>query len=71
MNGEKNKKNLTIKYTFMTKYRVLYFDTIMDLETQVNDRLKEGWLLSGGVSVTINAISGLKMYYQAIYKPIQ
>ncbi|WP_251920045.1 DUF1737 domain-containing protein [Lactococcus lactis] len=39
------------------KYEVLEFDSHFDLEKQVNEKLKQGWKLQGGVSTTSHGMS--------------
>lgn len=49
------------------KYRILVESFIFDMETQVEEKLKEGWKLQGGVSV-VNINSSSNRYIQAMVK---
>lgn len=39
------------------RYIVLKFDSPYDLEDKVNEKLKQGWRLQGGVSITSHGMS--------------
>jgi hypothetical protein len=58
----------------MNNYKVIEAQYILRLEKEVNDHLKDGWLLSGGVNTTtvvrscFNGIESWITYSQAIYK---
>lgn len=39
------------------RYEILQFDSQFDLEDKVNERLKQGWKLQGGVSITSHGMS--------------
>ena len=39
------------------RYEVLRFDSYFDLEKKVNEKLKQGWKLQGGVSITSHGMS--------------
>lgn len=39
------------------KYIILEFDSYFDLEKEVNDRLRQGYKLQGGVSITSHGMS--------------
>ena len=39
------------------RYIVLKFDSPHDLEDKVNEKLKQGWRLQGGVSITSHGMS--------------
>lgn len=51
----------------MEQYKIVLGMSMSLLEQLVNDYLKDGWLLSGGVA--IEKIGGGVAYYQAVYKP--
>jgi len=58
----------------MNNYKVIEALYILRLEEVVNEHLKDGWLLSGGVNTTtvvkptFNGIESWITYSQAIYK---
>ena len=39
------------------RYEILQFNSQFDLEDKVNERLKQGWKLQGGVSITSHGMS--------------
>jgi hypothetical protein len=39
------------------RYTVLEFDSCFDLEKEVNEKIKQGWKLQGGVSITSHGMS--------------
>lgn len=49
------------------KYDVLCADTVDALIRAVNNKLKKGWKLQGGVANLISA-AGYMVFYQAVYK---
>ncbi len=49
------------------KYDVLCADTVDTLIQAVNNKIKNGWKLQGGISNLISA-TGYMVFYQAIYK---
>lgn len=62
-----------IKFDFHIKHKTMEYKLIkeisqMNLEEDVNNHLKQGWSLQGGISVSKgDSISGL-YYYQALVK---
>ncbi|MCI3860097.1 DUF1737 domain-containing protein [Lactococcus garvieae] len=39
------------------RYKVLEFNSRFDLQKEVNEKLRQGWKLQGGVSITSHGMS--------------
>lgn len=51
----------------MSDYKIIVSDDMKDCELKVNNLIKEGYLLQGGVATSVEGENCF--YYQALFKP--
>lgn len=52
------------------EYRILTSESYIDLETTINAKISDGWILQGGISVTLSESDEFRyvIYAQAVTK---
>lgn len=52
----------------MIEYKLVHSHNFGRLENDVNEKLRRGWKLQGGIAIGINSQTGTVFYVQALVK---